>query len=585
MNARPTDRLAIAIGQLNPTVGDIAGNADKARRARAEAARSGADIVALPELFLSGYPPEDLVLKPAFQAACRAKVEELARETASGGPALLIGTPWLEESKVYNAYCLLDRGVIAAVRRKVNLPNYGVFDERRVFAPGPPPGPVNFRGVRIGIPICEDIWTEWGDYEDVVECLAETGAELMIVPNGSPYWRDKEDVGLNLAVARVTESGVPLIYINQVGGQDELVFDGASFGLHADRALAFQLPAFREVVRTVRWERSGNGWRCVDGVIVPVEEGDKADYFACMLGLRDYVNKNGFKGVVLGLSGGVDSALVAALAVDALGAERVRCVMLPYRYTSQQSLDDAARVAEALGVKYDVVPIESAVLGLEKALAPVFAGQPRDVTEENLQARARGTMLMAMSNKFGLMVVTTGNKSEMSVGYATLYGDMNGGFNPIKDLYKTEVARLTRLRNSWKPEGAKGPDGLVIPENIIARPPTAELRENQKDEDSLPAYAVLDPILERLVEREEPISAIVAAGFDHDTVMRVERMINIAEYKRRQAAPGVKVTLKNFGRDRRYPITNRFRDPGTPMPAPDVSLVSGKPAKTEAFDF
>ncbi len=584
MNARPTDRLAIAIGQLNPTVGDIAGNAEKARRARAEAARSGADIVALPELFLSGYPPEDLVLKPAFQAACRAKVEELARETASGGPALLIGTPWLEESKVYNAYCLLDRGVIAAVRRKVNLPNYGVFDERRVFAPGPPPGPVNFRGVRVGIPICEDIWTEWGDYEDVVECLAETGAELMIVPNGSPYWRDKEDVRLNLAVARVTESGVPLIYINQVGGQDELVFDGASFGLHADRALAFQLPAFREVVSTVRWERSGNGWRCVDGVIVPVEEGDKADYFACMLGLRDYVNKNGFKGVVLGLSGGVDSALVAALAVDALGAERVRCVMLPYRYTSQQSLDDAARVAEALGVKYDVVPIESAVLGLEKALAPVFAGQPRDVTEENLQARARGTMLMAMSNKFGLMVVTTGNKSEMSTGYATLYGDMNGGFNPIKDLYKTEVYRLAGLRNRWKPIGARGPGGPVIPQNIIVKAPTAELRENQTDQDTLPPYEMLDQILERLVEREESVATIAAAGFPRDTVARVERMLNLAEYKRRQAAPGVKVTLRNFGRDRRYPITNRFRDLGTPVPEPEIALhASPSAAKSEAF--
>jgi NAD+ synthase len=585
MNARPTDRLAIAIGQLNPTVGDIAGNADKARRARAEAARSGADIVALPELFLSGYPPEDLVLKPAFQAACRAKVEELARETAGGGPALLIGTPWLEERKLYNAYCLLDRGVIAAVRRKVNLPNYGVFDERRVFASGPPPGPVNFRGVRIGIPICEDIWTEWGDYEDVVECLAETGAELMIVPNGSPYWRDKEDVRLNLAVARVTESGVPLIYINQVGGQDELVFDGASFALHADRALAFQLPAFREVVSTVRWERSGNGWRCVDGVIVAAEEGDKADYFACMLGLRDYVNKNGFKGVVLGLSGGVDSALVAALAADALGAERVRCMMLPYRYTSQQSLDDAAQVAKALGVPYDVVPIESAVLGLEKALAPVFAGQPRDVTEENLQARARGTMLMAMSNKFGLMVVTTGNKSEMSVGYATLYGDMNGGFNPIKDLYKTEVYRLARLRNAWKPEGALGPNTHVIPDNILTRAPSAELREDQTDQDTLPPYDVLDQILERLVEREEAIAKIVADGFDRETVMKVERMLNLAEYKRRQAAPGVKVTLKNFGRDRRYPIVNRFRDSGAPLPEPDRSLVKNAAAKSEAYDF
>src|SRR5712671_7737159 len=586
MNARPTDRLTIAVAQLNPTVGDIPGNADMARRARADAAGEGADLVAFPELFLSGYPPEDLVLKPAFQAACRAQIEQLARETADGGPALLIGTPWLEEGKLYNAYCLLDRGVIAAVRQKVNLPNYGVFDERRLFAAGPPPGPVNFRGVRLGLPICEDIWTEWGDYEDVVECLAETGAELMIVPNGSPYWRDKEDVRLNLAVARVTESGVPLIYINQVGGQDELVFDGASFGLHAERALAFQLPAFREVVRTVRWERSGNGWRCVDGVIVPVEEGDKADYFACMLGLRDYVNKNGFKGVVLGLSGGVDSALVAALAVDALGAERVHCVMLPYRFTAQASLNDAAAVARALGVQYEVVPIADAVVGLEATLAQVLAGKARDVTEENLQARARGIILMAISNKFGLMVVTTGNKSEISAGYATLYGDMNGGFNPIKDLYKTEVFRLSRLRNSWKPEGALGPDGEVIPDNIIVKPPTAELRENQKDQDSLPPYDMLDQILERLVEREEPIATIVASGFDRDVVLKVGRLLDLAEYKRRQAAPGVKVTLRNFGRDRRYPIVNRFRDSGALLPEPDRALLkTGASSKTEAFDF
>jgi NAD+ synthase len=580
MSARPAEKLSIAVAQLNSTVGDIVGNVEKARGARATAAAQGADIVVFPELFIAGYPPEDLVLKPAFQAGCRSAIEALARETSADGPALLVGTPWLDAGKLYNAVALLEGGAITALRYKVDLPNYGVFDEKRVFAPGPMPGPVNFRGVRLGVPICEDIWGT-----EVVECLAETGAEMLVVPNGSPYWRQKGDVRINIAVARVTEQGLPTIYVNQVGGQDELVFDGISFGLHADCSLAFQLAAFQETVATTHWIRHRGAWRCENGPQVASVEADRADYSACVLGLRDYVNKNGFPGVVLGLSGGIDSALCAAMAVDALGADRVRCMMLPYKFTSQESLKDAAACAQTLGVRYEILPIAAAVEGFAAALAPAFSGLPRDVTEENLQARTRGTILMAISNKFNLMVVTTGNKSEMSVGYATLYGDMNGGFNPIKDLYKTEVFRLARLRNSWKPDGAKGPDGPVIPDNIIARPPTAELRENQKDEDSLPAYAVLDPILERLVEYEEPISAIVAAGFDRDTVMRVERMINIAEYKRRQAAPGVKVTLKNFGRDRRYPITNRFRDPGTPMPAPDVSLISGKPIKSEAFDF
>lgn len=580
MSARLADKLSIAIAQLNSTVGDIAGNVEKVRRARAAAAAEGADLIVFPELFIAGYPPEDLVLKPAFQVSCRSAVEMLARETGPGGPALLVGTPWLDAGKLYNAVALLDAGTIAALRYKVDLPNYGVFDEKRVFAPGPMPGPVNFRGVRLGVPICEDIWGV-----EVVECLAETGAEMLVVPNGSPYWRQKGDVRINIAVARVTEQGLPTIYVNQVGGQDELVFDGISFGLHADCSLAFQLAAFQETVTTTHWLRRAGVWRCENGPLVESVEADRADYSACVLGLRDYVNKNGFPGVVLGLSGGIDSALCAAMAVDALGADRVRCVMLPYKFTSQESLNDAAACAKALGVRYEILPIAPAVDGFEAALAPAFSGRPRDVTEENLQARARGTILMAISNKFNLMVVTTGNKSEMSVGYATLYGDMNGGFNPIKDLYKTEVTRLARLRNGWKPAGAKGPDGLVIPDNIITRPPTAELRENQKDEDSLPAYAVLDSILERLVEHEEPISAIVAAGFDRDTVVRVDRMINTAEYKRRQAAPGVKVTLKNFGRDRRYPITNRFRDPGTPMPASDVSLITGKPMKSEAFDI
>jgi NAD+ synthase len=577
--SRPAEKLSIAVAQLNSTVGDIAGNVEKVRHARKSAAAQGADLVVFPELFIAGYPPEDLVLKPAFQAACRSAVESLARETTQDGPALLVGTPWADGGKLYNAVALLDGGSIAALRYKVDLPNYGVFDEKRVFAPGPMPGPVSFRGVRLGIPICEDIWGA-----EVIECLAETGAEMLVVPNGSPYWRQKGDVRINIAVARVTEQGLPTVYVNQVGGQDELVFDGVSFGLHADCSLAFQLGAFQETVVTTRWVRDGGAWRCENGPFIESVDADHADYSACVLGLRDYVGKNGFPGVVLGLSGGIDSALCAAMAVDALGADRVRCIMLPYKFTSQDSLKDAAACAKALGVRYEVLPIAAAVEGFESALAPVFSGLARDVTEENLQARARGTILMAIS-KFNLMVVTTGNKSEMSVGYATLYGDMNGGFNPIKDLYKTEVFRLARLRNGWKPDGAMGPPGPVIPDNIITRPPTAELRENQKDEDSLPAYAVLDPILERLVEREEPVSAIVAAGFDRDMVMRVDRMINTAEYKRRQAAPGVKVTLKNFGRDRRYPITNRFRDPGTPMPAPDVSLITGKPMKSEAIDF
>src|SRR5438552_2425614 len=515
----PTFKITLA--QLNPTVGDVTGNAAKARAARDRAKADGSDLLLLPELFITGYPPEDLVLKPAFQAACRTAVEALAIETAAGGPSMLIRSPWVEDDKLYNACALLDEGRIAALRFKANLPNYGVFDEKRLFARGPSAGPLTVRGRRVGVPICEDIWLEESaDYENIVECLAETGAEILVVPNGSPYAREKSDLRLSIVVARVTESGLPLIYLNQVGGQDELVFDGASFALNADLSVAAQLPAFGENITTLRWSRTGAGWRC-NGPIAPVVTGDHADYTACVLGLRDYVEKNRFPGVLLGISGGIDSALCAAIAVDALGAERVR----------------------------------------------------------------GGMLLMAISNKTGAMVVTTGNKSEMSVGYATLYGDMNGGFNPIKDIYKTEVFRLSSLRNSWKPDDALGPSGEVIPPDIIARPPTAELRENQTDQDSLPAYEVLDAILERLVEREEPLASIIAEGFDRDTVARIDRLLNIAEYKRRQAAPGVKVTEKNFGRDRRYPITNRFRDMGEVLPGPDEKLVSrAGQASAQAFD-
>jgi NAD+ synthase len=579
MNA-PADRLAIALAQLNPTVGDVTGNAEKVRRARAQAREQGAELVIFPELFIAGYPPEDLVLKPAFQSACRSAVKALARETADGGPAVLVGAPWVDEKKLYNAYLLLEGGRIAAARYKVELPNYGVFDEKRVFESGPLPGPIVFKGVRIGIPICEDIW-----HADVVECISETGGEILLVPNGSPYHRDKTEVRLNIAVSRVVESGLPLVYLNMVGGQDELVFDGSSFCLNANRSIAFQLPSFRETVVTTQWVRENGTWRCLPAEKALIEEDDEADYAACVLGLREYVNKNGFKGVVFGLSGGIDSALCAAMAVDALGSERVRAVMLPYKYTSQDSLEDAAAVAKALGIQYDVVPISAPVEGFEAALKPLFAGTNRDITEENLQSRTRGTILMAISNKFGLMVVTTGNKSEMSAGYATLYGDMNGGFNPIKDLYKTQVFRLCTLRNTWKPQGALGPSGEVIPERVITKPPSAELREDQKDQDTLPPYDVLDAILERLVEREEPVHDIVAAGFDRDMVLRVNRMLDLAEYKRRQAAPGVKVTLRNFGRDRRYPIVNRFRDTGEPLPKPDATLSAFEKAKDAAFDF
>jgi NAD+ synthase len=571
MPASATNRLVIALAQIPSIVGDIAGNRDRLRRARKEAAGFGADIVMAPELYLSGYPPEDLVLKPAFQEACRTAVEELARDTADRGPATLVGLPWVEDGKLYNAIALLDGGRIEAVRFKVDLPNYGVFDEKRVFAPGPSPGPIAFRGVRVGVPICEDIWGP-----DPVECILETGGEILLVANASPYERGKLAIRQNVAVSRVVESGLPLIYLNMVGGQDELVFDGGSFALNADRSLGAQLPAFRPMVAKTVWERNGQAWRCVEGPRAVVEEGDEADYAACVLGLREYVDDNRFPGVVLGLSGGVDSALCAAMAVDALGPERVHAVMLPYRFTSSESLADAAGCAKALGIAYDIVPIAEPVEGVEHALERMFAGKKRDITEENIQSRARGLILMAISNKTGAMVVTTGNKSEMSVGYATLYGDMNGGFNPIKDLYKMEVFRLSALRNRWKPFGARGPGGEVIPENILVKAPSAELRENQKDEDSLPPYPVLDAILHGLVEKEMRIADIVAQGFDPETVHRVERLLYLAEYKRRQSAPGVKVGPKNFGRDRRYPIVNRFRDPGLKAQKPDPTIAPPK---------
>ncbi|WP_312406187.1 NAD+ synthase [Rhizobium sp.] len=548
--------LRIAVAQLNPTVGDVAGNLALAREARRDAAREGADLLMLTELFISGYPPEDLVLKPSFLKACLKAVETLAAETADGGPGVLIGFPRQGEAGRHNSVALLDAGKIIAIRDKIDLPNYGEFDEKRVFTEGSISGPYNFRGVRIGVPICEEIWNDMG----VCETLAESGAEILLVPNGSPYYRGKLDVRYQVALRQVIESGLPLIFANQLGGQDELVFDGASFAFNADKSLAFQLSQFETAFVVTDWRREEDGWRCQPGPMVRIPEKEEADYHACLLGFRDYVNKNGFKSVVLGLSGGIDSAVCAAIAVDALGEERVRTIMLPYRYTSEDSFKDAADCARALGCRYDIVPISEPVEGFLASLSDMFEGTDQGITEENLQSRTRGTILMAISNKFGSMVVTTGNKSEMSVGYATLYGDMNGGFNPIKDLYKMQVYALAEWRNEHLPAGALGPSGEVIPKNIISKAPSAELRPDQKDQDSLPPYPVLDDILECLVEMEMGTEDIVARGHDVATVHRIEHLLYLAEYKRRQSAPGVKITKKNFGRDRRYPITNRFRD-------------------------
>ena len=548
-----TDRLVLALAQVNPTVGDVAGNRDKLLSAREEAKTFGADLVVPGELVLSGYPPEDLVLKPAFLEALAEAVDAIAAATADGGPAVLVTTPWRIDGKTYNAALLVDGGKIVATRLKHDLPNYGVFDEKRVFAAGPMPGPIAFRGVRLGVMICEDMWTQ-----DVAETLEESGAELLIVPNGSPYEHDKLDQRLNLAVARVVESGLPLVYVNQVGGQDEIVFDGGSFVVGSDRHLKAQLPAWRECVRPIAFRRDGDGW-VATGEVAKVAEGLESIYQAMVVGLRDYVEKSRFPGVILGLSGGIDSALSAAVAVDALGPDRVRAVMMPSPYTSQDSLDDAAECARLLGIRLDSISIGPAMDAFDAMLKPLFDGRAPDITEENIQSRSRGVTLMAISNKLGHMVLSTGNKSEMSVGYATLYGDMCGGYAVLKDVYKTTVFELCRWRNQSLPDGAKGPAGRVMPERVITKPPSAELKPNQTDQDTLPPYDALDDILSCLIEDEMKVEEIVARGHDEATVRRVWRMLDRAEYKRRQAPPGVKITRRAFGRDRRYPIVNGFQ--------------------------
>jgi NAD+ synthase len=548
-----TDTLRIALAQLNPHEGQVEHNLANIRRARAEAAAMGADLVVTPEFSIAGYPPEDLVRKPAFVAACEAVLQQLAADTADGGPGLIVGGPWAEDGKLYNAAFLLDGGRVVARRAKHELPNYGVFDDKRVFDQGPAPGPVSFRGFRIGLLICEDWW-----FPACSETLAESGAEILLSVNGSPYEVDKHEKRIALAVNRVVETGLPFVFCAQVCGQDELVFEGASFVLNPDRSLAVQMPHFEEAITLTEWTRDGEHLVCTKQPLAPEPGRLESIYRAMTLGLRDYVLKNRFPGVILGLSGGIDSALSAAVAVDALGPGMVRTFMLPSPYTSQHSLDDAAECARLLGIACDTISIEPAMQAFEGALAPVFAGRQADITEENIQSRSRGLILMAISNKLGHMVLTTGNKSEMSVGYATLYGDMCGGYSVLKDVYKMTVFELCRWRNANRPKGALGPAGPVMPERVISKPPSAELRPNQTDQDSLPPYEVLDAILEGLVEGERSVDALVDQGYDRATVLRVWKLLDRAEYKRRQAPPGVKITQRAFGRDRRYPITNGY---------------------------
>jgi NAD+ synthase len=551
-----TKRLKIAICQIAPIVGDVAGNKMKILAARAEAAKGGADLAVFCELVVSGYPPEDLVQKGAFQRACRAAVEDLAIATGDGGPAIIVGAPWRDREALYNAALFLAGGAVSAVRYKVRLPNYGVFDEPRRFTPGQEfPQPIEFKQARLGLMVCEDMWREGAG-----EALADAGADFFIVPHGSPFRTTALEERAAAASERARATGRPILFVNQLAGQDEVVFEGAAFVTDRAGAIIHRAPQFEDGVFLTEWEERGNGWECVAGPSAEWVGGEEMIYRAVTLGVRDYIEKNHFPGVVIGLSGGVDSALTAAIAVDALGASRVKAVMMPSRYTARESLEDAEDCARRLGVSFETIPIEPAVAAFASMLAPAFAGRPPDVAEENIQSRIRGVLLMALSNKFGDMVLTTGNKSEMSVGYATLYGDMNGGYNPLKDIYKTDVYRLCRWRNAHKSKDLKGPPGEIIPPRILERPPSAELRAGQKDEDSLPPYAVLDGILERLVEREMAVRDIVADGYDAATVKKIEHMLYVAEYKRRQAPPGPKVTKVNFGRDRRYPITNAWRD-------------------------
>lgn len=549
-----SDVFRITLAQLNPTVGDLAGNAAKAREVWQAGKDAGSDLVALPEMFITGYNAQDLIRKSAFTADAIAEVKALALACADG-PALAIGGPWVEEDALFNGYFILMNGQIRSVIQKHHLPNDLVFDEVRIFDSGPIGGPYSVGQTRIGSPICEDAW-----YEDVVETHAETGAEFLLIPNGSPYHRTKHDQRLNLMVSRVIESGLPLIYLNMVGGQDDQVFDGGSFVLNRGGALALRLPVFEEAVQQITLTRGDDGWTVADGPKATVPEPMELDYHAMVLSLRDYCQKSGFKKVLLGLSGGIDSALVAVIAADGLGAENLRAVMLPSAYTSDGSLSDARTLAQTLGCRYDTLPITEGQEAINATLEPLFDGLKPDLTEENIQSRLRGLLLMALSNKFGEMLLTTGNKSEVAVGYATIYGDMAGGYNPIKDLYKTRVFEICRWRNENHRDWMRGPAGAVIPTSIIEKPPSAELRPDQKDSDSLPDYPVLDGILQILVDQDGSIADCVAAGYAKEDAKRVEHLLYMSEYKRFQAAPGARLSPRAFWLDRRYPIVNRWRD-------------------------
>ncbi|MGA0911896.1 MAG: NAD+ synthase [Candidatus Puniceispirillaceae bacterium] len=547
-----TKPVLIALAQMNAHLGKVNANVSRLAEARAKSALQGAEIIVTPEMFLSGYPCDDLVLRNDFMADVAAGIDQLTELTSDGGPAIVVGAPAAIDGAIYNSVFVLDGGKQLARFDKVNLPNYGVFDDKRNFTAGQMPGPAMLRGLKIGFPICEDIWEP-----NVAECLEESGADLIIAINASPFDISKPEHRMSTIVARTVETGLPVAYVNMVGGQDELVYDGSSFAINAGGKLACHLPSFSESIVVISAQKTA-GMVTLTGQITPPDSDLTALYRGLCLGLRDYVHKNGFPGVLLGLSGGIDSALVAALAVDALGAEAVHAVMMPSAFTSQESLDDAAEMAAALGIRLDTIAITPAVDALGTMLADQFAGTAPNVAEENIQSRLRGLILMGISNKHGAMVLATGNKSEYAAGYSTLYGDMCGGYAPLKDVWKVDVFRLCEWRNRHLPRGAAGPEGVVIPQAIIDKPPSAELRPDQKDTDSLPPYDQLDAIMAALCEEMADIETIVARGYNRDDVTQASQLLFRAEYKRFQAAPGPKMTPVAFGRDRRLPLTSGF---------------------------